>query len=353
MNRNVLILLGLATAGSGLYYYSSTTSHPNSLSPTTFTPLRIADITRVSADSAIFKFVIPAGMKVDAQALGGLRQDEAIASVWLKQPDLQIQRAYTVSTLSWSEACNKRYHTTCSDPSRPRKLINPPLPSQPLDATPFFPSPSLAGSPQTLDLLVKRYADGELSRWLHRLNVGDSVGVRGAVLTWATPEVCDEVVFVSRRLWSSCQRLQVFAVRKLTRASVQIVGGTGITPALQFLKSTLAAPSTSPPPKITVIYSSPSPSSILLKEQLDCLAIRHPDRLNLRYLVDREDTPAPPAKAGWRLWGSPAAKGLQAREDGVLIGRAGVEDLEAWIGMGTGAEKAGQRRVVVVCGPEG
>ena len=160
--RHFRLLVALAGAGAGAFYLSRSSSSPSELSPATFTPLRIAAVRRVTPDTSVFSFEIPAGMSVDGQALAGLGQTEAVVSVWLKQPDLQIQRAYT-----------------------------------PLDSAPFF-STALGGAPRTVDLLVKRYADGELSRWLHRLNVGDAVGVRGGVLTWATPQVCDEVVFVSR-----------------------------------------------------------------------------------------------------------------------------------------------------------
>jgi len=141
--------------------------------------------------------------------------------------------------------------------------------------------------------------------------------------------------------------------------ATQVVGGTGITPAYQFLRSAFAPSSASAapfsPPKISIVYSSPTPSTILLKQELDALACQHPDRVTVRYLVDREDgPPPPPIKAGWSLWGSkPAAPALQSRGDGVLVGRAGAREMGEWLGRGTGSDQAGPRRVVVVCGPEG
>lgn len=45
--------------------------------------------------------------------------------------------------------------------------------------------------------MIKRYPDGEVSRWMHRLNVGDDIKVRGPAVTWFQREVYDEVVFVS------------------------------------------------------------------------------------------------------------------------------------------------------------
>lgn len=165
--RHLPLALALLTAGAAGWYLSRS-SPSKQLSPTQFTQLKIAAVRRLTPDTSVFSFEIPAGMKVDGQALGGLGQGESIVSVWLKQPDLQIQRAYT-----------------------------------PLEAGVFFDG---GKGERRLELLVKRYADGELSRWLHRLSVGDSVGVRGGVLTWATPQVCDEVVFVSGLTCSAALR---------------------------------------------------------------------------------------------------------------------------------------------------
>lgn len=75
-----------------------------------------------------------------------------IHSIYVKEPSLQIERAYT-------------------------PLTSP------------LPTSNLAESAgHSLELLVKRYQDGEVSRYLHRLAPGASTEVRGPVCTWAWDE---------------------------------------------------------------------------------------------------------------------------------------------------------------------
>ena len=63
---------------------------------------------------------------------------------------------------------------------------------QVLDSASFAPD-----GPDEVQLLVKRYDSGEMSRWMHRLRVGDDVRVRGPVITWDYREgALDEVVLV-------------------------------------------------------------------------------------------------------------------------------------------------------------
>lgn len=107
----------------------------------------------------------------------------------------------------------------------------------------------------------------------------------------------------------------------------QIVGGTGITPAYQLLEHVLAQPS---PPKISVIYASPSPSGIFLKPALDAFVQQNSAKVSLNYLVDRLD---PGVKAGAELHVGSVDRHVVNK----LIGRGGSV----------------ARRMVVVCGPEG
>jgi cytochrome-b5 reductase len=91
------------------------------------------------------------------------------------QPDLQIQRAYTVC-----------------DPLRSLSRTRLTFLLQPLSATAF----DLDG-PAHVDLVVKRYPDGEASRYMHRLHPGDELHVRGPIVTWDyRPDQFDEIVFV-------------------------------------------------------------------------------------------------------------------------------------------------------------
>lgn len=90
-------------------------------------------------------------------ACDSVRARLAIYSYFVKEPTIQVERAYT-----------------------------------PLHALG-------RADPAALSLLVKRYADGEVSRFLHRLPVGSPVHVRGPSLTWKLPDeqpVPREIVMV-------------------------------------------------------------------------------------------------------------------------------------------------------------
>lgn len=182
--------------------------------------------------------------------------------------------------------------------------------------------------------MIKRYENGELSRWVHKLQAGDEVRVRGPVVTWDYRDgAFDEVIFVRHLSFAffSSAALKLKRLRETLMTPpppLQIVGGTGITPAHQ-LVSHLLDQRTSPP-KLSVIYASPTPSTILLKDSLDGFA-RHPSKqVQVTYLVDGLD------------------RGTKAVAGGPLVGRVDGPVLEKLIGAGG----RGKRRVVVVCGPE-
>lgn len=195
---------------------------------------------------------------------------------------------------------------------------------QPLNAESF----NLAGRPE-LDLVVKRYPDGEVSRYLHRLGPGDEIKVRGPVTTWQYgANDFDEVVFVSFR---SHPPLCLDGRLRLLVTGLQIVGGTGVTPAVQYLAA-MATSGATRRPAVSVIFSSPMPSRILLKSTLDAFAARHQD-VKVRYLVDEPDQ-----------------QGSVPSE--LSVGRLQVKQLEAMMISMMGAREDGKRTRVVVCGPE-
>lgn len=114
----------------------------------------------------------------------------------------------------------------------------------------------------------------------------------------------------------------------------QVVGGTGISPAFQYIESTLSHPAnpSAPQPSIKVVYASPSPSRILLKPELDALVAQHPEKLSVQYLVDN-------LEAGQKKSSVPET----------TVGRMRAKELKKWIGEGSSKEK---KRAVIVCGPE-
>lgn len=155
---------------------------PRSLNPDTFTPYTLTAKDYISTDNAIFTLVGPGIADVD----GVHRSTEnTLSSIQIKQPELQIARAYT------------------------------PLPSQSIDEN---GSLVLAIEESPLQFLIKREEKGEVSRYLHNLPIGSQVEVRGPKIEYKLPHNLQEVVFIA--------------------------GGTGVVPALQVAKLLQNRPST-------------------------------------------------------------------------------------------------------------
>jgi len=116
---------------------------------------------------------------------------------------------------------------------------------------------------------VKRYEDGEVSRWLCARSVGEKLEIRGPVPTWSGHvDDWDEIVLIS--------------------------GGTGITPFYQLLYKLFRDPVNAHLLKthVTLLHSSPTsstlpPSSML--EQLARWARLHPQAFTLELFVDSKD----------------------------------------------------------------
>lgn len=95
--------------------------------------------------------------------------------------------------------------------------------------------------------------------------------------------------------------------------------------------ATSSSPSSAP--SVSIVYASPSPSRILLKDSLDALRQQDPTRVSLHYLADRLD---------------PNTFSKTAPRD-VTIAFPDRNTLKKLVGK----KEAGKRRVVIVCGPEG
>jgi hypothetical protein len=161
--------VGVAIAfGYSIYKHNKSKSSPNGSSAATtadgFAKYRLASRQDISSTSAIFTLrplLGSAGLNTESNT-------RAIQSVQLKQPQLQIARAYTL------------------------------LP------------PELGQAPDELRLLIRREKGGEVSGYLHRLESGAEIEVRGPSVEYELPEKLNKVVFLA--------------------------GGTGIAPALQIAR---------------------------------------------------------------------------------------------------------------------
>lgn len=120
---------------------------PLPISPVYFVPLKLIRKEILNENSSLFVLALPENQKP-------LPNDQSpIKSLHVMQPEIQIQRAYT-----------------------------------PLDVKCFDGG--------EIELVVKRYADGEMSRFMHRQDVGSEIKVRGPVQTWAMDESLKRIVFV-------------------------------------------------------------------------------------------------------------------------------------------------------------
>lgn len=125
---------------------------------------------------------------------------------------------------------------------------------------------SLASSPATdgeHKVTVKRVADGRVSNWINdNLKAGDTVKV-----------LPPAGLFV---LGTGRSDLLLFA------------GGSGITPVISILKTALADTAT-PPRRVRLVYANRDEASVIFRSELDELASRYPDRLEIVHRLDVRD----------------------------------------------------------------
>ncbi|KAL3899003.1 MAG: hypothetical protein SGCHY_002349 [Lobulomycetales sp.] len=112
---------------------------------------------------------------------------------------------------------------------------------------------------QFFDLLVKRYDDGLVSRFVHSLEPGRKVEMRGPILTFPYE-------------------------RNMAPEIGMIAGGTGIAPMYQLIKHILRDPDDCT--QISLVYANKTQQEILLRRELDILVSQHPDRLKVFYTLD-------------------------------------------------------------------
>jgi cytochrome-b5 reductase len=120
------------------------------------------------------------------------------------------------------------------------------------------------------DLLVKTYPQGNISKYLDDLKVGQTMKVKGPKGAMVyTPNM-------SRRIG-------------------MIAGGTGITPMLQIIKAIIRGRPRNggnDTTRIDLIFANVNPDDILLKDELDALA-KEDDNFNIYYVLNN-----PPE--GWK-----------------------------------------------------
>ncbi|KAG7667132.1 putative NADH--cytochrome b5 reductase 1 [Nannochloris sp. 'desiccata'] len=110
-----------------------------------------------------------------------------------------------------------------------------------------------------VDFVIKVYPQGRMTQAMDILEIGDSLLFKG-------PK----------------GRFQYAPRGK--RAYGMLAGGTGITPMYQLMQAVLKDPND--PTKLSLIFANVSEDDILLREEIDDLAARNPDRLSVYYVLN-------------------------------------------------------------------
>jgi hypothetical protein len=169
-----LIILGASAAGGAAYrFLRPADSADASLNPHTFTPYTLVEKQTVSPSSAIFTL----------RNRDGKPEPDSVREVWkrsvwsvqIKQPQLQIARAYT--PLPPTQDSHKKGHD----------------------------------EPADIRLLIRQEHGGEVSTYLHRLPEESVIELRGPNTEFELPVDIKEIVFLA--------------------------GGTGIAPAMQIAQA--------------------------------------------------------------------------------------------------------------------
>ncbi|KAG8746857.1 hypothetical protein FRC10_003379 [Ceratobasidium sp. 414] len=192
----IVVSLGLGSYVLGKFVIGDKSAPYGPLSDTKFTPLKVVSTVPASQDAKLILLEVPPHLRPDESALA------PVFSFYVKDTDIQVQRPYT-----------------------------------PLDGI---------DDDGHIAFWVKKYSDGEVSRWLHRKNVGDELELRGPIRTFDFKDGdYDDIIMIS--------------------------GGTGVTPFVQLLNHIFSKRTpTSPPPKThyTLLHSSQSPAALPITDVL-------------------------------------------------------------------------------------
>ncbi|KAI0652782.1 cytochrome-b5 reductase [Trametes meyenii] len=127
--------------------------------------------------------------------------------------------------------------------------------------TPISPS----DLPGELTFLIKRYEAGKMSQYIHDLQPGETLAIKGPITKIN------------------------YKINQFDEVGM-IAGGSGITPMYQILDYALKDPSNKT--RFTLIFANVAEKDILLKEEFDALQAQYPKTFNVIYTLDKPS-------AGW------------------------------------------------------
>ncbi|KAF9270869.1 cytochrome-b5 reductase [Marasmius fiardii PR-910] len=252
-------LIGAGTVGIGAYFYLDSTGKPKQekspLDPEKFIDFKLKKVIPYNHNTSEFIFELP--------------NNEASL--------LPVASCLVVKS-SDPEALKD---------AKGKPIIRPYTPISPPD------------TPGELTLLIKKYEQGNASKHIHSLKVGDTLAMKGPIPKWPWKiNEFDEVALIG--------------------------GGSGITPLYQVVTHALADSSNTT--KFTLLFSNVTEADILLRSELDALKKKYPSMFDVVYVLDK-----PPQ--GWQ---GPS-------------GFIGKEILQKYVAPASLKEKV----KVFVCGPPG
>lgn len=115
------------------------------------------------------------------------------------------------------------------------------------------------------ELLVKRYEGGPASTYIHNMQVGEELAMRGFFGLFTYDD----------------------AFRKRYSRVGMICCGTGIAPMIQILKHALLGGSRGDSTQFHLLFANRTEKDILLKGELDAMYQMHSDRFQVHYLLSR------------------------------------------------------------------
>lgn len=112
----------------------------------------------------------------------------------------------------------------------------------------------------TIEFVIKTYPEGKFSKHFDELKPNDTVSFKGPIVKWK---------------WEPNQFKNISLIG----------GGTGITPLYQLIHEITNNPQDKT--HVDLYYGNLSKDDILLKKELDSIAAKHKDQVNVHYFLDK------------------------------------------------------------------
>ena len=229
----------------------SSSSHPRPWLDGTKTPLPLLYKKKISPDTKLYRFGLPPFFYLPKR----IRKEHHKE---LKELGFDDDSRYT----DGKEVYNTSGHQVCScllvSPSTNSSLVRPYTP---------ISKPTKSGS---IDLLVKHYTNGAMSREFSKLKIGDKM------VFWQIPFNIKE-----RYPFEGDETIVMLAV------------GTGITPMFQAIQRLFdtdedQSPNLNTHTKVILLYGCRSRNDILLQKELERVQQKYPDRFQLSYIISQD-----------------------------------------------------------------